>query len=262
VERPTPFTDADKYVLEIAEQRVALELDDNKTFQQKAALLMAAVGFFVSFIGQMLLKLVDGWRGHESQWVAMGLLVWALAVLLGAAFCLLSALFGDYLSPAQPGMWKEHLDKSREFLSGGPHADEIDQLALHHLQHGYLASRIRAAEKAASANASKSKRIELGTYLLRLAAPFVLLAVVAFLIQAVAVSASKTSEESPMAKDKPTPEPSTSPADSGGQGGGGDNTQSRPNTLPSPPRDEISRKSADDEGIVRVDYDPRRSGRG
>lgn len=255
VDAPTKFTEADEYILDIAEKRFALEEDSNKTFQQKAALLMAAVGFFVSFVGQMFLKLAEAWQWHATQWIAGGMLVATLGVLLVAAFFLLTALFGQYSTPASPRKWGAMLDESRQRLGETPEADTV---ALHHVQREYLGKLYEAAEAATCANATKSKQIELATNLLRLyAAPFVLLAVLTFLIQALAVPApSNKAKECPMA-DKPAENPA--PADSGpAQGGGDTSTPSGSSKLPSAPPNEISRKSASDEGIVRVDYKPGR----
>jgi Na+-transporting methylmalonyl-CoA/oxaloacetate decarboxylase gamma subunit len=188
VEPESTFTEADEFVLGIAEKRVALEEDSNKTFQQKAALLMAAVGLFLTFVGQMLMKATEAWRASPdtAHSVAIVLLALNILVLLVAAICLLSAIFATYSAPASPSEWRDHLRQSRERLreQQSPNAEGV---AFDHLRQGYLAALIESADMGAAANARKSRFIEAGTHMLTFATALIIFAFVTFLIQAMSV---------------------------------------------------------------------------
>lgn len=182
------FSEADEFVLDIAEKRVALEEDSNKTYQQKAALLMAAVGLFLSFVGQMLMKATEAWRESPdaTQSVVVALLALNVLVLLLTALCLLSAVFADYSAPARPAVWQDHLRQSRQRLREQqiPNAEEI---AFDHLRRGYLDALNEAAERGEAANGWKSRLIEAGTNMLLLATALSIFAVATFLIQTMSV---------------------------------------------------------------------------
>ncbi len=176
------FGKSEELLLNIAEKRFGIEEDANKTLQQKATLVLATVGFFAAFLGQVLLKLTERWDSSYGELLTLLFLAPAVTLLFTAAFCLLPALLGTYSVPALPRAWHDHLKTTRAALKED---QTVEEQALHHLQHGYLEALIEATDKSSVANAAKTWWIERAAGLLKFAVPLAAFAVIAFLVQAI-----------------------------------------------------------------------------
>jgi hypothetical protein len=241
---PQPFGEPEKLLLEIAEKRFAIEEDVNKTLQQKAPLLLATVGFVAAFLGQFLLRTTEHWDGLCAQWFAVSIAALALLILFVAAFCLLPALFGTYSVPAPPRVWHDHLKATRAALKN---SKRVEDEVLHHLQHGYLDALIEATEKASSANERKTWWIEWARRLLLVGVPLAAVAVVAFLLQAIA---RPSTTEVQMPDEKPAAaKTQPAPAEAVPSGGDASPPQAEPSAaLPHRPANQDLRKAAGADG--------------
>lgn len=179
---PATFTAAENLILDEAREGYKREDALNTTYQAKTTLFLAFSGFFSALIGAGLNQLLGDWSGGPLQWITLALLGSCLLTLLGTAGMLIEASLRDYQSIADPGAWREHLEKVWAALDASGHTrDGAEPI----LQKDLLDAWAQATRACGAANRGKRQLLGYARNALRCALVLAALGLMTFTAQAI-----------------------------------------------------------------------------